>query len=153
MNDTKAQACPKYFKSKCTPEGCYIRFWLDLLALGVDLFSIMDVDMTPEVAMLTGRDRLEGWDLIRTPELSVLMAEGGLEAEWYVLSRLKPGGSRLGEEGAKRKRHTNSLILEAWKSTAHEKEQKLNWFVFLLWIFKVSIRRIKWFPFDSIRYF
>ena len=42
----------------------------------------MDVDMTPEVAMLTGRDRREGWDLIRTPELSVLIADGGLDAEW-----------------------------------------------------------------------
>ena len=63
----------------------YIRFWFDLLAaalLVVDLFSIMDVDMTPEVAMLTGRDRREGWDLIRTPELSVLIADGGLDAEW-----------------------------------------------------------------------
>ena len=51
--------------------------------------------------MLTGLDRLEGWDLIRTPELSVLMAEGGREAEWYVLSRLKPE-QRKQEEGRRR---------------------------------------------------
>ena len=92
-------------------------------ALGVDLFSIMDVDMTPEVAMLTGLDRLEGWDLIRTPELSVLMADGGLEAEWYVLSRLRPEFGR-GKRERKDTRFVNIKMTQAALSRWRYKKQR-----------------------------
>lgn len=75
-----------------------------------DLGSYMEEDMTPEVAMLTGLARRVAPDRMRTPLLSVLMAEGGrLLPPWCALdSRLKPGsGEGERKAGLDRKSREN----------------------------------------------